>query len=90
MTMFRIHKKQQDILTKKREGAEFFTKQFDTAVNLITNTISMLTHANESIDREMGEITDYQNRLDETKNDLAAQKDRNEKVIRNFNALIGE
>lgn len=88
--MFLVHKKQQDILTKKREGADFFTKQFDTAVNLITNTINMLTHANESIDREMDEIADYQSRLDETKNDLAAQKNRNEKVIKNFTALIGE
>ena len=88
--MFRIHKKQQDILTKKREGADFFTRQFNTAVNLITNTIDMLTHANESIDREMDEIADYQSRLDETRNDLAAQKGRNEKVIKNFTALIGE
>lgn len=77
-------------MAKKRESADFFTKQFDTAVNLITNTINMLTHANENIDREMDEITDYRSRLGEIKNALVAQKNRNEKIIKNFTALIGK
>lgn len=52
-----------------------FNAQFDKAVSLITDTIQ--------------EIDDYQRELAETKDGLTAAREKNDRVIANFQALLG-
>ena len=59
----------------KMSWLDSFNAQFDKAVSLITDTIQ--------------EIDDYQRELAETKDGLTAAREKNDRVIANFQALLG-
>ena len=63
-----------DVLAQKKSRLDSYNAQFDKAVSLITDTIQ--------------EIDDYQRELAETKDGLTVAREKNERVIANFQALL--
>ena len=80
--------KQVDLLMEKRQKLEQYTKSFDTAVELVTLTVDNLTTLSADIEKTVSEIEAYQAELDATKEQLSAKKQKNDRVIQNFKALI--
>lgn len=80
----------EDILAKKQAELTRYTEQFDAAVSLVTSTIDNLKRINDGIQEKIGEIEDYQSELAKTRNGLDSAKAKNERIIQNFSALIGE
>lgn len=77
-----------DEIERKNEELDYYTTQFDVAVRIITSTIDQLTDAITGIDQTIEEITDYQDRLESTKSGLQSAKEKNQRVIQNFQALL--
>lgn len=81
-------KRKLDMLEQKRKSLNTYVKQFDIAVSAVTTLLNTLTEANEGIDDTVAEITAYQRELEDTATGLLNAKAKNEKVIKNFSALL--
>lgn len=81
--------KEPDIMLKKQAQLSRYMAQYDSAVSLVTNTINNLGEINRGIEDTILEIDDYQKGLDATKAGLSEAKAKNDKVIANFRALLG-
>lgn len=84
-----------DVLGKKKSELNSYIAQFQNAVSLVTGTIDHLKEINAGIEGKMQEIDeyqakieDYQSELERTKAGLGNTKNKNEKIIQNFNALL--
>lgn len=77
-----------DVLAQKKNRLNSYVAQFDKAVSLITDTIDNLGVINGNINSTIQEIDEYQQELAETRTGLAEAKERNDKVIANFQALL--
>lgn len=77
-----------DVLAQKKSRLVSYVAQFNDAVSLITNTINNLGTINKGIEDTIQEIDEYQRDLAETKAGLAEARDKNDKVIANFQALL--
>lgn len=77
-----------DVLAQKRNRLNAYVAQFDKAVSLITDTIDNLGVINGNINSTIQEIDEYQQELAATRTGLAEAKERNDKVIANFQALL--
>ena len=77
-----------DVLAQKRNQLNSYVAQFDKAVSLITDTIDNLGFINGNINSTIQEIDEYQQELAATRTGLAEAKERNDKVIANFQALL--
>ena len=77
-----------DVLAQKRNQLNYYVAQFDKAVSLITDTIDNLGFINGNINSTIQEIDEYQQELAATRTGLAEAKERNDKVIANFQALL--
>ena len=77
-----------DVLAQKKNRLNAYVAQFDKAVSLITDTIDNLGVINRNINDTIQEIDEYQQELAATRTGLAEAKERNDKVIANFQALL--
>ena len=77
-----------DILAQKKSKLAAYNTQFDTAVSLITSTIDQLGGIVAGIDATIQAIDDYQNELAATRSNLCDAKEKNQRVIQNFKALL--
>lgn len=77
-----------DVLAQKKNRLNAYVAQFDKAVSLITDTIDNLGVINGNINSTIQEIDEYQQELAATRTGLAEAKERNDKVITNFQALL--
>ena len=77
-----------DVLAQKKNRLNAYVAQFDKAVSLITDTIDNLGVINRNINDTIQEIDDYQRDLAETKAGLTVAREKNERVIANFQALL--
>lgn len=84
-----MSKKKLDVLTQKRKDLGTYVQMADTAISLVTSTIDTLKSINANIKSEIEEIEDYQKELNSTKDELNDAMTKNDKVIGNFNALLG-
>lgn len=84
-----MSKKKLDVLTQKRKDLGTYVQMADTAISLVTSTIDTLKSINANIKSEIEEIEDYQRELNSTKDELNDAMTKNDKVIGNFNALLG-
>ena len=80
--------KAHDMLEQKRNNLNTYVAQFNSAVTAVTTIVDVLTETNDNIRQTLTEIDDYQKALSCTAEDLKVAKDKNDKVIKNFNALI--
>ena len=77
-----------DVLAQKKNRLNAYVAQFDKAVSLITDTIDNLGVINGNINSTIQEIDEYQQELAATRTGLAEAKERNDKAIANFQALL--
>lgn len=77
-----------DVLAQKKSRLDSYNAQFDKAVSLITDTIDNLGVISKNISDTIQEIDDYQRELAETKDGLTVAREKNERVISNFQALL--
>ena len=77
-----------DVLAQKKSRLDSYNAQFDKAVSLITDTIDNLGVISNNISDTIQEIDDYQRELAETKDGLTVAREKNERVIANFQALL--
>jgi len=82
--------KNPDIMLKKQAQLSQYMAQYDSAVSLVTNTIDNLGEISRGIEDTIREIDDYQKGLDATRAGLTEAKAKNDKVIDNFRALLGD
>lgn len=87
--MFR-KRKAQDMLEQKKKLLNTYTAQFNTAVSAVTGIIDTLTQTSSNIEQTIAEINEYQKELDTTTAELHETKDKNDKVIKNFRALLAD
>ena len=78
-----------DVLAQKKNRLDSYNAQFDKAVSLITDTNDNLGVISRNIADTIQEIDDYQRELAETKDGLTAAREKNDRVIANFQALLG-
>lgn len=79
-----------DMLKQKKSELESYVAEFDSTVGMITDAVDSLSMLNSAIGEKVAEIENYEAELANTKAGLQAARQRNERVIRNFNALIGD
>lgn len=77
-----------DVLTRKKNQLNTYVAQFNRSVSLITDTIDNLGIINSNIDSTIQEIDEYQQELAATKAGLTETKEKNDRVIANFQALL--
>ena len=77
-----------DVLAQKRKELDTYSKQFESAISMVTDTISSLSTINENIETKIDEIEQYQEELSKTKDGLSGVLSKNKKVIKNFNTLL--
>lgn len=77
-----------DVLAQKRNQLSTYVAQFNKSVSLITDTIDNLGIINSNIASTIQEIDEYQEELTATRTGLTEAKERNDRVIANFQALL--
>lgn len=80
--------KTKDVLQQKQKELADCQKQFSAAISIVTSMVQKLTHINEEIQAKVQEIEEYQSQLNTTKVGLEDTQKKNERIIKNFNALI--
>ena len=81
-------KERTDVLAQKKNRLNSYNAQFDKAVSLITDTIDNLGAISRNISDTIQEIDEYQHELAETRDGLTAAREKNDRVIANFQALL--
>lgn len=80
--------KKVDVLAKKQAELNTYVGQANAAISLVTSTVASLGAINENIDAKIREIDEHQAGLAATKSGLTDAKTKNERIIKNFNALL--
>ncbi len=80
--------KTKDVLQQKQKELADCQKQFGAAISLVTSTVNSLSQINDDIEVKVREIEEYQSQLNTTKAGLKDTKNKNERIIKNFNALL--
>lgn len=88
--LFNKNKNALDMLEQKKQKLNTYSNIFTNAVSIVNTVIDTLTNANSDIEQTIAEINEYQQELSNTAKGLQESKDKNEKVIKNFKALIAE
>lgn len=78
-----------DVLHQKQEELALYQSQADDAVSVVTRAAQNLVQINNNISEKIKEIDTYQEELAQTRAGLDKAKQKNEQVIKNFNALLG-
>lgn len=81
-------KKAVDVLQTKNAELNAYIVQFDNAVSIVNNTVNSLEKISDGIKDKIQEIDDYQSELAKTREGLDNARIKNDKVIRNFKALL--
>lgn len=81
-------KKAVDVLQTKKAELNAYIVQFDNAVSIVNNTVNSLEKISDGIKDKIQEIDDYQSELAKTREGLDNARIKNDKVIRNFKALL--
>lgn len=81
-------KKKIDLLQEKDEKLQYLQKKSYSAIDIVTNTLDSLAKTNVEISATIEEIDEAKRNLDNTKLGLVATKNRNERIIERFKAMI--
>lgn len=80
--------KTKDVLQQKQKKLVDCKTQFDAATSVVTSAVKNINTINAEIQTTIQEIEEYQSQLDETKAGLKDTQKKNERIIKNFNALL--
>ena len=86
--MSKLKKQDADILSTKKKELDIYVGRFTKTVNMITTAVESLEEINGNINDKIAEIDDYVNELNITRQSLGEAKSKNDKVIKNFKALL--
>lgn len=85
-----LRRNKPDIMQNKQAQLSRYMAQYDSAVSIVTHTIDNLGEISRGIEDTIREIDDYQKGLDATRAGLTEAKKKNDTVIANFRALLGD
>ena len=80
--------KTKDVLQQKQKKLVDCKTQFDAAISVVTSAVKNINTINAEIQTTIQQIEEYQSQLDETKAGLKDTQKKNERIIKNFNALL--
>lgn len=80
--------KKKDVLAQKKAELNTYVKMFNSAVSVVTNAVANLSSINNGISEKIKEIEEYQAELNNTMSGLVEARNQNDRVIKNFNALL--
>ena len=80
--------KTKDVLQQKQKKLVDCKTQFDAAISVVTSAVKNINTINTEIQTTIQEIEEYQSQLDETKAGLKDTQKKNERIIKNLNALL--
>lgn len=80
--------KKVDMLQQKQNELNTYVGRANATISIVTDTVAILAAINENIDDKIREIDEYQAGLDATKSGLTDARTKNERIIKNFNALL--
>lgn len=83
-------KKAHDMLEQKKRNLNTYVEEYEGAVSAVTDIIDTLTRTSSNIEQTIAEINEYQQELNDTAEKLQKAKSKNDKVIKNFEALLGD
>lgn len=83
-----MKKQDADILSTKKKELDIYVGRFTKTVSMITTAVESLEEINGNINDKIAEIDDYVNELNITRQSLGEAKSKNDKVIKNFKALL--
>lgn len=86
--MSKLKKQDADILSTKKKELDIYVGRFTKTVSMITTAVESLEEINGNINDKIAEIDDYVNELNITRQSLGEAKSKNDKVIKNFKALL--
>ncbi len=86
--MSKLKKQDADILSTKKKELDIYIGRFTKTVSMITTAVESLEEINGNINDKIAEIDDYVNELNITRQSLGEAKSKNDKVIKNFKALL--
>lgn len=81
-------KKNSDMLIATQNSYQSCEALFETAIGVVQNTIQTLDSINGQIESKVQEIDAYQRGLSDTREQLVNSKDRNAKILANFQKLL--
>lgn len=80
--------KKPDILTEKQQRLDLAVQRYDSAVAVVTNTISSLSALSQDIAQQIADIDTYVASLIDTRAELELARNRTNKVSQNFAQLL--
>ena len=80
--------KKPDILTEKQQRLDLAVQRYDSAVAVVTNTISSLSALSQDIAQQIADIDTYVASLNDTRAELELARNRTNKVSQNFAQLL--
>ena len=83
----RVNRK--DVLQTKLVSLDSHRNLCNNYLSVITNMIEGIKKANEAMNHEIEDIGTYQNELEAVKHDMASEQTKNDRILHNLNALIG-
>lgn len=89
MSSKKVKTQQTDMLQNKRDELLKCMTDFEQTVSLVTRMVNGLEQTNTKISEAIKEIEDYQVELEQTKSSFEDAKNQNERVVKNFKALLG-
>lgn len=87
--LFHLEIPKPDVFQQKTNELGEFTAQFTSAVNVLNTAMNSLVAINDSVNEKIAEVDDYRETLAKTRGELERVREKNNKVISNFRALLG-
>lgn len=85
-----MKKKSKDVLLQKQQKLEQYASDYANAVNFVHNALENLQNVEISMEEEIQATSAYIRGLQETMDNMIAERDRNHRIIGNFKKLLTE
>ena len=85
-----MRKKSKDVLLQKQQKLEQYASDYANAVNFVHNALENLQNVENSMEEEIQATSAYIRGLQETMDNMIAERDRNHRIIGNFKKLLTE
>ncbi|WP_346961392.1 hypothetical protein [Clostridium sp.] len=85
-----MRKKKMNLIEEKQEKLINLQSRSKNALNIVTDTIEVLSYVNEEIENTISEIDKDREDLDKTREELNSTKQQNVAIVEKFKTLIGD
>lgn len=77
-----------DTLARHQKNYQEYEQRYNASVSLLHCTVRELENLGANIDEELAAIDAHMNELSQTRDQIAASRDRNGRVVQNFKNLL--